>query len=256
MSKCLNWLKGASIKVSKNIFTTSLSMVYTVNMRILLIEEDVRLSQEIAEIFQKKFYGIDAVYNGAEGFKFLQNGIYDVVILDTTLPDIEGINLLKTMREEGNPVPVLLLSDKTETADKVLGLDSGADDYVTKPFVAEEFVARVRALSRRKGALREDSITVGDLCFNKTNCELQKVGGGIVKISRKECEILEILFENPRQIIKKERIIEKIWGSDSDTEYNNVEVYISFIRKKLETLGVNVYIRTARGIGYSLEEAH
>ena len=125
---------------------------------------------------------------------------------------------------------------------------------MTKPFSTDELLARVRALTRRKGEVKEDAVTFGDLTLNKNNCELQKVGGDAIKLSLKEFQIIELLFENPRQIIKKERIIEKIWGGDSDAEYNNVEVYISFIRKKMEQLKVKTYIRTARGIGYSLEE--
>ena len=169
------------------------------------------------------------------------------------LPGMDGISVLRVLREEKNQVPVLLLTAKDEIQDKVKGLDCGADDYMIKPFSTDELLARIRALTRRKGDVREDSVTFGDLILNKSNCELQKVGGESIKLSLKEFQIIDLLFENPKQIIKKERIIEKIWGGDSDAEYNNVEVYISFIRKKLEQLKVNTQIRTARGIGYSLE---
>ena len=169
------------------------------------------------------------------------------------LPGMDGISVLRVLREEKNQVPVLLLTAKDEIQDKVKGLDCGADDYMIKPFSTDELLARIRALTRRKGEVREDFVTFGDLILNKSNCELQKVGGESIKLSLKEFQIIDLLFENPRQIIKKERIIEKIWGGDSDAEYNNVEVYISFIRKKLEQLKVNTQIRTARGIGYSLE---
>ena len=141
-----------------------------------------------------------------------------------------------------------------EVGDKVRGLDCGADDYMTKPFSTDELLARVRALTRRKGDVKEDTVTFGDLILNKNTCELQKVGGEAIKLSLKELQIIDLLFENPKQIIKKERIIEKIWGGDSDAEYNNVEVYISFIRKKLEAIKVKTTIRTSRGIGYSLDE--
>ena len=224
-------------------------------MRILLVEDEVRLSQALVEIFQKNRYGVDAVYTGPEGLKYAQGGIYDAIILDIMLPGMDGITILKTLREEKNQVPVLLLTAKDDINDKVKGLDCGADDYMTKPFSTDELLARIRALTRRKGDVKEDIITVGDLVLNKNNCELQKVGGEAVKLSLKEFQIVDLLFENPHQIIKKERIIEKIWGGDSDAEYNNVEVYISFIRKKLETLRVSTTIRTARGIGYSLEES-
>lgn len=229
-------------------------MRYTKGMRILLVEDEVRLSQALVEIFQKNRYGIDAVYTGTEGLKYAQSGIYDTIILDIMLPGIDGISILKTLRDEKIQVPVLLLTAKDDITDKVKGLDCGADDYMTKPFSTDELLARVRALTRRKGEVKEDSFTFGDLILNKSNCELQKVGGDSLKLSLKEFQIIDLLFENPHQIIKKERIIEKIWGGDSDAEYNNVEVYISFIRKKMETLKVNTTIRTARGIGYSLEE--
>lgn len=223
-------------------------------MRILLVEDEVRLSQALVEIFQKNKFGVDAVYTGPDGLKYAQSGIYDVVLLDIMLPGMDGIQILKTLREEKNQVPVLLLTAKDEVGDKVRGLDCGADDYMTKPFSTDELLARVRALTRRKGDVKEDTVTFGDLILNKNTCELQKVGGEAIKLSLKELQIIDLLFENPKQIIKKERIIEKIWGGDSDAEYNNVEVYISFIRKKLEAIKVKTTIRTSRGIGYSLDE--
>ena len=223
-------------------------------MRLLLVEDEVRLSQAMVEIFQKNRYGVDTVYTGTEGLKYAQSGIYDLIILDIMLPEMDGITLLKTLREEKNTVPVLLLTAKDDVADKVNGLDCGADDYMTKPFNTDELLARVRALTRRKGEMKEESVSCGDLVLNKNNCELQNKSGDAIKLSLKEFQIIDLFFENPRQIIKKERFIEKIWGGDSDAEYNNVEVYISFIRKKMEQLKVKTTIRTARGIGYSLEE--
>ena len=223
-------------------------------MRILLVEDEVRLSQALVEIFQKNKYCVDAVYTGPEGLKYAQSGIYDAIVLDIMLPGMDGITILRSLREEKNDVPVLFLSAKDEIADKVKGLDCGADDYMTKPFSTDELLARVRALTRRKGEVKEDTLTFGDLTLDKNKCELQKVGGASVKLSLKEFQIIELLFEAPHQVIKKERIIEKIWGGDSDAEYNNVEVYISFIRKKMDYLKVQTVIRTARGIGYSLEE--
>lgn len=222
-------------------------------MRILLVEDEERLSQALVEIFKKNRIGIDAVLNGNDGLEYAQNGSYDAIILDIMLPGIDGITLLKRLRESHNNVPVLLLTAKEETSDKVTGLDSGADDYMTKPFSTEELLARVRALTRRKGEMKEDAITFIDLTLHKKNCELQSASGEAIKLSLKELQILEMLFEFPHQIITKEQIIEKIWGGDSNAEYNNVEVYISFIRKKIENLNVNARIRTARGIGYSLE---
>ena len=149
----------------------------------------------------------------------------------------------------------MLLTAKDDVSDKVAGLDCGADDYMTKPFSTEELLARVRALTRRKGELRDDSRQFGDLILSSKNCELQSEDGKAIKLSLKEYQILDRLFDNPHQIITKEQLIDKIWGGDSNIEYNNVEVYISFIRKKIENLGVTTRIRTARGIGYSLEDS-
>ncbi|HAO31015.1 MAG TPA: DNA-binding response regulator [Treponema sp.] len=224
-------------------------------MRLLLVEDEVRLSQALVEIFQKNRYGVDTVYDGNEGLKYAQSGIYDAIILDIMLPGMDGLTLLKTLRDEKNMVPVMLLTAKDDVADKIRGLDCGADDYMTKPFNTDELLARVRALTRRKGDIKEESVICGDLILNKNNCELQNAAGEAIKLSLKEFQIIDLFFDNPRQIIKKERFIEKIWGGDSDAEYNNVEVYISFIRKKMEQLKVKTTIRTARGIGYSLEES-
>lgn len=223
-------------------------------MRVLLVEDEEGLSQALVEIFKKNRISIDAVLDGKEGLKYAESQIYDAIILDIMLPGIDGITILKTLRENHNNVPVLLLTAKDEVTDKINGLDAGADDYLTKPFSSDELLARVRALTRRKGELREESVTFGDLTLSKNNCELQSQSGEAIKLSLKEYQILSLLFEHPHQIITKEQLIEKIWGGDSNAEYNNVEVYISFIRKKIENLKVKIRIRTARGIGYSLED--
>jgi len=223
-------------------------------MRILLVEDEEGMSQALVEIFKKNKIGVDAVLNGTDGLKYAQSENYDAIVLDIMLPGIDGITILKKLREDKNNVPVLLLTAKDDIADKVVGLDAGADDYLTKPFETDELLARVRALTRRRGDFKEDSVTFGDLTLKKKNCELQSSDGTAIKLSLKEFQILDLLFENPHQIITKEQIIDKIWGNDSNAEYNNVEVYISFIRRKIENLCVKVRIRTARGIGYSLED--
>lgn len=230
--------------------------MYNTNMRVLLVEDEERLSQALVEIFKKNRINIDAVLDGTSALEYAHNGNYDVLILDVMLPGMDGITLLKTLRAEHNSVPIILLTAKDDVADRVQGLDSGADDYLTKPFATEELLARVRALSRRRGEIKSDSTTFCDLTLSKTNCELQSSSGSAIKLSLKEYQILEMLFDHPHQIITKEQVIEKIWGGDSNAEYNNVEVYISFIRKKIENLGVRVRIRTARGIGYSLEDSN
>ncbi len=232
-----------------------LKKVYFITMRLLLVEDDVRLSQSLVEIFQKDQYGVDSVFTGADGLKYASSGIYDALILDVSPSGKDSISVLKSLRDEKIQVPILMLSSKDDPDSIVKGLDSGADDYVVKPYNTEVLLARVRALTRRKGAIKENSVTIGDLTLDKNNCELQKVGGDAVKLSLKELQIIELLFDNPHQVIKKENIIEKIWGEDSNAEYNNVEVYISFIRKKMEDLKVKTRIRTARGIGYSLEDS-
>lgn len=223
-------------------------------MRLLLVEDDVRLSQTIVELMGKERYEVDAVYTGPDAMKYAQRGIYDGIVLDPSLPGKDGIVILKSLRSKGVEIPVLVISSKGTTEDIVAGLDAGADDYLVKPFKDEEFMARVRAVTRRKGDIKKNVIEFGDLILDKDKCELQKVKGGREKLSLKELQIIEFLFDSPHQVIKKEKIIEKIWGSDSSAEYNNVEVYISFIRKKMDDLKAKVRIRTARGIGYSLED--
>lgn len=223
-------------------------------MRVLLVEDEEGLSQALSEIFRKNRISIDAVLDGKTGLKYAESQIYDAIILDIMLPEIDGITILKTLREHHNDVPVLLLTAKDDISDKISGLDAGADDYLTKPFSTDELLARIRALTRRKGAMKEDIVVFGDLILNKKNCELQSERGDAIKLSLKEYQILDLLFDNPHQVITKEQLIEKIWGGDSNAEYNNVEVYISFIRKKIENLRVRIRIRTARGIGYSLED--
>lgn len=224
-------------------------------MRLLLIEDEERLSAALVEIFKNHQIGVDAVYNGNDGLDYATNGDYDAIIIDIMLPGMDGLSILKSLRENKNNVPVLLLTAKDDITDKVRGLDLGADDYLTKPFSTDELLARVRALTRRKGELRDDSRVFGDLVLSTKNCELQSIYGKAIKLSLKEYQILDRLFDNPHQIVTKEQLIEKIWGGDSNIEYNNVEVYISFIRRKIENLGVGVRIRTARGIGYSLEDS-
>ncbi len=223
-------------------------------MRVLLVEDEEGLNSALVEIFKKNRLSVDATLNGADGLKYAQSGKYDVIILDIMLPGIDGIQILKTLRLNKNSTPILLLTAKDDVQDKILGLDAGADDYLTKPFSTDELLARIRALSRRKGELRNDFEQFGDLILSRVNCELQSENGKAIKLSLKEYQILNLFFENPHQVITKGQIIEKIWGGESNAEYNNVEVYISFIRTKIETLGVHVRIRTMRGVGYSLED--
>lgn len=179
--------------------------------------------------------------------------MYDCIILDIMLPGMNGIEILRNVRAEYLSTPVLLLTARSEVEDKINGLDCGADDYLTKPFVTGELLARVRTLTRRKGDIfDENKMTFNSLVLNKNSCSMS-FNGNDVKLSLKEYQIMELLIANPRRIFPKERIIEKIWGFESDVEYNNIEVYISFLRKKLNAIGADTQIKTARGIGYSLE---
>ncbi len=221
-------------------------------MKILVVEDEEALAEALSEILKRNKYSVDTVYNGEDGLDYALTDIYDCILLDIMLPKMNGLDVLKCLRKRKISTPVLLLTAKSDTEDKIKGLDSGADDYLTKPFVSGELLARVRSLTRRKGEVVTDEFTFGDIALNKSTFSLSK-DEQFVKLSLKEYQIMEILIANPRQLIPKERFIEKIWGYESDVEYNNVEVYISFLRKKLSVVGSNVTIKTARGIGYFLE---
>ena len=221
-------------------------------MKLLVVEDEVALAEALSEILKRNKYVVDTVYDGEDGLAYGLTDIYDCIILDIMLPKMNGIDVLKTLRKRHISTPVLLLTAKSDTEDKINGLDSGADDYLTKPFVSGELLARVRSLTRRKGEVVTDEFTFGDIALNKSTFSLSREGQ-FVKLSLKEYQIMELLIANPKQLIPKERFIEKIWGYESDVEYNNVEVYIFFLRKKLSAIGSSVIIKTARGIGYYLE---
>ncbi len=222
-------------------------------MKLLVVEDEVQLADALSEILRRNMYSVDTVYNGIDGLDDALTGVYDCIILDIMLPGMNGIEILKNLRSEKINTPVLLLTAKSEIEDKINGLDSGADDYLTKPFVTGELLARVRAMTRRKGEIfDENKIQYNGLELHKNTCSVS-YGGNDMKLSLKEYQIMELLIANPRQILPKERIIEKIWGYESDVEYNNIEVYISFLRKKISAISAPVQIKTARGIGYSLE---
>ncbi len=222
-------------------------------MRILIVEDELHLAEALTQILGKNNYTTDTVYDGESGLDNALTGIYDLIILDIMLPKIEGISLLKKLRQEGISTPVILLTARGEVSDKVMGLDSGADDYLAKPFATEELLARIRAMSRRKGSIVEDhTLIYGDIELNTANLKLSK-GSREVKITLKESELLEFLIMRKNMVTSKELIIEKIWGFDSNVEHNHVEVYISFLRKKLAFLNSHVVVSTVRGVGYILE---
>lgn len=222
-------------------------------MRILIIEDEKRLSEALVQIFAQNKFSSDAAFDGEYGLDCAMTGIYDVIILDVMLPKMDGFSVLKRLREENISTPVLMLTAKDEVQDKVKGLDSGADDYLTKPFNTDELMARIRALIRRRpDAVCDDFISFGDLSLNLSTYELGCNGKSIV-LGAKELQIFELLIRYGDHILSKEELILKVWGYESDAEYNNVEVYISFLRKKLTHLHSTVQIKTVRNAGYHLE---
>ncbi|PAF29725.1 response regulator transcription factor [Paenibacillus sp. 7516] len=222
-------------------------------MRILIAEDEVHLAEAVSQILKKNNYSVDMVHDGRSGLDYALSGIYDLLLLDIMMPEMDGISVLRKLRSEGNHTPVILLTAKGELSDKVTGLDYGADDYIAKPFATEELLARIRAALRRKGeVVPEDGLKFGDIELNTTQLKLA-VQGKEIKLNLKENELLELLITRKQAITSKEQIIEKLWGFDSEVEYNNVEVYISFLRKKLTFLNSKVRINTIRGVGYVLE---
>ncbi|CAM4212908.1 response regulator transcription factor [Saccharibacillus endophyticus] len=223
-------------------------------MRILIVEDELHLAEALSQILKKNNYSVDVVHDGEDGLDYALSGIYDLLLLDIMLPGMDGISILKTVRSKGMAVPVILLTAKGEIPDKIAGLDHGADDYVAKPFSSDELLARIRAAMRRKGeVMPEDALKFGDLELNATNPKLT-VRGKEIKLNPKESELLELLIVRKQAVTSKEQIIEKLWGFDSEAEHNNVEVYISFLRKKLNFLGSETRITTIRSVGYVLEE--
>jgi DNA-binding response OmpR family regulator len=223
-------------------------------MRILIVEDEIALAEALAQIFHKNKYTADICNDGISGFDNALTGVYDIIILDIMFPKMNGFDVLKKIRLKKITTPVLILTAKDEVADKVYGLDIGADDYITKPFSTNELLARVRSLYRRKANIVcESTLNFSDISLNLSTYELS-CSNKSVKLGLKEYGIMEILIENGNRIISKETLIEKIWGYESDAEYNNVEVYISFLRKKLLHISSKVAIKTVRGVGYCLEE--
>lgn len=222
-------------------------------MRILIVEDELHLAEALTQILKKHNYSVDAVHDGRSGLDYALSGIYDLLLLDIILPEMDGVSVLKMLRKKGIPTPVILLTAKGEITDMVTGLDYGADDYIAKPFSSEILLARIRAVLRRKGeVIPDDALKFGDIELNTSNLKLT-VGGKEIKLNLKECELLELLILRKQAVTSKEQIIEKLWGFDSDAEHNNVEVYISFLRKKLTFLNSTVRISTIRNVGYVLE---
>ncbi len=222
-------------------------------MQILIVEDDVRLASAVSKILEENNYQVDVVYDGQSGFDYAVTGIYDVVILDVMLPKMDGFEVAKQLRRANVDTPVLMLTARAQIPDKIEGLDSGADDYMTKPFSPAELLAHLRALTRRKGQVIFEQLEFGDLTLNLESHDLSRDRKSI-NLSFKEFSILQVLMANRNQIVSKETLISKVWGIESSAVDNNVEAYISFIRKKPRHLGTSVQIETVRGVGYRLVE--
>lgn len=222
-------------------------------MRLLLAEDERELSDALVAILKHNNYSLDTVYDGEEALEYLEAENYDGVILDIMMPKVDGITVLKKLRERGNHIPVLILTAKSEIDDRVLGLDCGADDYLTKPFAAKELLARIRSMTRRQAEVTNSVLKFTNISLNRTTFELASPQGSF-RLANKEFQMLEMLMTNPKQFISTERFMEKIWGYDSEAEINVVWVYISYLRKKLAAIGAGAQIKATRNIGYSLEE--
>ena len=224
-------------------------------MRLLLAEDERELSRALVAILAHDHYSVDAVYDGEDALDYGLSGQYDGMILDIMMPKRDGLSVLRALRAEGVTTPVLLLTARSEVEDRISGLDSGADDYLPKPFAMGELLARIRAMVRRGNAYSPDLMRLGNIALNRSTFELTGPQGRFT-LGNKEFQLLEMLLRNPRQLIPAERFMERVWGCDAEAEINVVWVYLSYLRKKLTAVGANVGIKAVRGAGYRLEEYH
>lgn len=222
-------------------------------MRLLLAEDEQALSKALTTILQRNNYSVDVAYDGQEALEYLEADNYDGIILDIMMPKIDGITVLKEIRKKGILIPVLLLTAKSEVDDKVLGLDAGANDYLTKPFNSRELLARIRAMTRTQTVQATSKLQIGNVTLDRATYELSTPTGSY-RLANKEFQMMEMLMMNPKNLISSERFMEKIWGYDSEAEINVVWVYISYLRKKLAALHANIQIKAMRNAGYTLEE--
>lgn len=223
-------------------------------MRLLLVEDEQRLSDALVSILEDNNYSVDAAYDGENGSDMAETDIYDIIILDRMLPKKEGLQILKDLRAKGIHTPVLLLTAKDTIEDIVEGLDAGADDYLVKPFATKELLARIRALGRRQTEqVNNNLLKVGSLVLDTLRCEATN-NKGTVKLTLKECQLLELFIRKKGNVVTKEYILDNIWGLDSFVEMNNIEIYIHYLRKKLNPKSCGIQIETIRGIGYCLKE--
>ena len=221
--------------------------------RILVVEDERAMREIIRDYLIAHGLECDLARDGQEALEYLEAGNYDALILDLMMPKMDGLTVLRTLREQGNPIPVLILTAKSEVDDKVLGLDTGANDYLTKPFSTQELMARIRAMTRSQtGGQVTSRLTFGNITLDQATFELSSPAGSF-RLANKEFQMMEMLMRNPRQIIPTERFLERIWGYDSEVELSVVWVYISYLRKKLSALRSNIQIKVTRNAGYSLE---
>lgn len=223
-------------------------------MRLLVVEDDLRLSAALVQILEENGYSVDSVSDGETGLAYGSDGAYDVIILDVMLPKMSGFDVASELRRRKVATPILILTARDSVSDKITGLDAGADDYMTKPFSPAELLAHLRALTRRQGEVIFETLSVGDLVLNLDNGDLS-CGSKSIHLSYKELSIAKVLMRNPGQAISKQTLIDKVWGSDSSVVDNNVEAYISFLRKKIAHLGAHAHIETLRKIGYRIVDA-
>lgn len=222
-------------------------------MRLLLAEDEKDLSRALCAALKHNNYSVDAVYDGLDALDYASCENYDGIILDIMMPKMNGLDVLRELRSKGIDTPVLILTARAETEDKITGLDAGADDYLTKPFALGELLARIRALTRRKAEFSPNLLSFGNLSLNRESYELS-VGENSVRLGNKEFQMIEMLLNNPGRLISTEQFMERIWGYETEAEINVVWVYISYLRKKLSNLGANLEIKAVRGVGYTLEE--
>lgn len=224
-------------------------------MRVLLVEDDRKLSAAVVKLLEKERITAEPVYSGTDGLDWALAGEYDAVILDVMLPGMDGFAVLRELRKAKAAVPVLMLTARTALEDRLTGLDSGADYYLPKPFESAELVSCLKAITRRGTQVPVMDLRYGDAALDPKDGKLKNTENGQdVKLGAKEYQLMELFLRNPAQILARETIQERVWGLDSDAEYNNLEVYVSFLRKKLGFIGSRLKIRSTRGIGYALEE--
>ena len=222
-------------------------------MRILIAEDEVTIARALKVMLEKNKYAVDMVHNENDALDYIQAVGYDALVLDIMMPGKDGIEVLKAARAGGNTTPALFLTAKAEVADRVAGLDAGADDYLPKPFAASEFLARVRALTRRSNTYASSILSFGNVTLDCSQYLLKTILGE-VRLNNKEYQLMELFLRHPRQVFSSEHLMEKVWGLDSEAEMDVVWTYIGFLRRKLRQIGADIEIRTIRGAGYALEE--